>query len=80
MVIPDPDVDFFLSRIPDHGCRGQKALDPGSRIPIRNTDVFFSFNINFCLWLEQFFVLFLSKGLGLAREKSDATLPVYALD
>ncbi len=35
--IPDPDADFFPSRIPDPGSRGQKAPNPGSRIRIRNT-------------------------------------------
>ncbi len=33
--IPDPDADFYPSRIPDPGVK--KALDPGSRIRIRNT-------------------------------------------
>jgi hypothetical protein len=33
--IPDPDADFFPSRIPDPGVK--KAPNPGSRIRIRNT-------------------------------------------
>ncbi len=33
--IPDPDADFYPSRIPDPGSRGQKGN--GSRIRIRNT-------------------------------------------
>jgi hypothetical protein len=35
--IPDPDADFFPSRIPDPGVK--KAPNPGSRIRTRNTDL-----------------------------------------
>ncbi len=35
MFIPDPDLDFYPSRIPEPGV--EKARDPGSRIRIRNT-------------------------------------------
>jgi hypothetical protein len=34
-IIPDPDPDFFSSRIPDPEVK--KALDPGFQIRIRNT-------------------------------------------
>jgi hypothetical protein len=36
--VPDPDADFYPSRIPDPGVK--KAPDPGSRIRIRNTAVY----------------------------------------
>jgi hypothetical protein len=37
--IPDPDADFFPSRIPDPGVKKHPIPDPGSRIRIRNTDI-----------------------------------------
>ena len=40
LFIPNPDTDFLPSRIPDPGVK--KAPNPGSRIRIRNTVIFYA--------------------------------------